>query len=308
MRAVHWLCVLCYLLSTGEALAWNSHRLKDPLRVNSHTSPYADFAVYLKSGETLRISFASGAPGSLRLRGEELPLGPTGVPVPAEPGRYPLEITNLASGETSRLQLFVLVPLDAIDEEGYLNGYRIGRYPDEPLGGHPIYLPPSGLVEVHEDMLDVPVSPNFRLGDFLCKQAGDFPKYVVLRASLMLKLENILAALNRSGRRTDRLTVMSGYRTPWYNASIGNGAYSRHIWGGAADVFIDESPRDGEMDDLNGDGLYDRQDAEWLAAFVDDMSARGEFGPRIGGLGIYGRNRAHGPFIHVDARGMRARW
>jgi uncharacterized protein YcbK (DUF882 family) len=38
------------------------------------------------------------------------------------------------------------------------------------------------------------------------------------------------------------------------------------------------------------------------------MSRQGHFGPRIGGLGIYGSTSAHGPFIHVDVRGTRARW
>ena len=101
---------------------------------------------------------------------------------------------------------------------------------------------------------------------------------------------------------------MSGYRTPWYNQAIGNVPYSRHAWGGAADIYIDEAPMDGRMDDLNGDGRVDRDDARWLADFVSGMSRRGEFGARIGGLGVYGSNSAHGPFIHVDVRGSRARW
>jgi hypothetical protein len=62
------------------------------------------------------------------------------------------------------------------------------------------------------------------------------------------------------------------------------------------------------MDDLNGDGKTDRGDARWLAEFIKDMSARGEFGSRVGGIGVYGATAAHGPFVHVDARGTRARW
>jgi len=37
-------------------------------------------------------------------------------------------------------------------------------------------------------------------------------------------------------------------------------------------------------------------------------SRTGEFGSRTGGLGVYGSNAAHGPFIHVDVRGSKARW
>jgi len=80
------------------------------------------------------------------------------------------------------------------------------------------------------------------------------------------------------------------------------------VFGGAADFYIDDHPKDGQMDDMNGDGKIDKQDARWLAAYVSDMSQRGEFGKRIGGIGVYGRNSAHGPFVHVDVRGSRARW
>lgn len=78
--------------------------------------------------------------------------------------------------------------------------------------------------------------------------------------------------------------------------------------GGAADFCIDESPADGRMDDLNRDGRVDRNDARWLANFINDMSRRGAFGPRVDGLGVYGSTAAHGPFVRVDVRGTQARW
>jgi len=28
----------------------------------------------------------------------------------------------------------------------------------------------------------------------------------------------------------------------------------------------------------------------------------------VGGVGIYPANSAHGPFVHIDVRGTRARW
>ena len=62
------------------------------------------------------------------------------------------------------------------------------------------------------------------------------------------------------------------------------------------------------MDDLNQDGRIDRKDSQWLANFIERMSQRGDFGRRIGGLGVYSANSAHGPFVHVDVRGSRARW
>ena len=140
------------------------------------------------------------------------------------------------------------------------------------------------------------------------EQQQGFPKYVHLRAGLLLKLEKILHTLNDEGHAVEGLTIMSGYRTPFYNKAIGNVQYSRHVWGGAADFYIDQSPKDGVMDDLNKVGVVNREDAVWLANFISNMSKQGAFGPRVGGLGIYGANAAHGPFVHVDVRGTLARW
>jgi uncharacterized protein YcbK (DUF882 family) len=101
---------------------------------------------------------------------------------------------------------------------------------------------------------------------------------------------------------------MSGYRTPYYNHAIGNVKYSRHLWGGAADIFIDVAPADGVMDDLDGDGTVDVRDAHVLYELVDTMYGSPLYEPFVGGLGAYRTTPAHGPFIHVDARGFRARW
>jgi hypothetical protein len=99
---------------------------------------------------------------------------------------------------------------------------------------------------------------------------------------------------------------MSGFRTPAYNASIGNTTiYSRHLWGDAADVYVD-ADGDGRMDDLNGDGRHTVADARLLATWVEGLEARKSWRP--GGLASYRANAVHGPFVHVDARGTRARW
>jgi len=203
--------------------------------------------------------------------------------------------------------VFVLVPLEAVKDE-HLNGYRIGRYPRTPLKGLKIYAPPAGLVEVTSANSRTPVSPHFTLDQFVCKQDGGYPKYLILRERLVLKLELLLEEVNRRGYRCDTFHVMSGYRTPHYNKAIGNVRYSRHVWGGAADVFIDENPRDGNMDDLNGDGRIDLRDAAVLYDIIDDLYGRPWYAPFIGGLARYRKTRAHGPFVHVDVRGFHARW
>jgi hypothetical protein len=205
------------------------------------------------------------------------------------------------------LNAFVMVPATAVSD-GVLNGYRIGEYPAKPLRGQSAYLPPRGFVEVTPENLDTPVSPHFTLGQFLCKQESDFPKYLVLAEKLLLKLEIVLETVNEAGHRADTLHVMSGYRTPHYNEAIGNVKFSRHLWGDAADIFLDASPRDGMMDDLDGDGTTAFSDASVLYRLVDELYGRKGFGAYFGGLGQYRATSSHGPFVHVDTRGYRARW
>jgi hypothetical protein len=60
------------------------------------------------------------------------------------------------------------------------------------------------------------------------------------------------------------------------------------------------------MSDLNGDGRRDMEDARIMLRAVDAVERR--YPELVGGAGIYRANRVRGPFIHVDARGTRARW
>jgi hypothetical protein len=302
-----WL--LACLLVPQAALGWDDSRLTAPLVIDERQIPYPEFAIYLLPGKTFRLAYEDpGQRGTVRYRGSATDVGRSPLAAADAPGIARLEVENRLTGEVAIIHVVTLVPAARVDKDSRLNGYRVGRYPQQPLRGLEIYRPPAGFVEVTAANRDLRISPNFRLGQFVSKQSSGYPKYLVLRANLLLKLEKILAALNRSGRPTRELVIMSGYRTPWYNAAIGNVAYSRHLWGGAADIYLDDTPADGRMDDLNGDGKIDRADARWLAAFVDDLAASGEFGARIGGIGVYGGTAAHGPFIHVDVRGYRARW
>jgi hypothetical protein len=77
------------------------------------------------------------------------------------------------------------------------------------------------------------------------------------------------------------------------------------MYGDAADIFID-SNRDGVMDDLNHDGRRDIADARVILAAVDRVEAAHP--ELVGGAGVYPAESGHGPFIHIDSRGYRARW
>jgi hypothetical protein len=225
---------------------------------------------------------------------------------PSEPGAVALRLERAGESEALTLNVFVLHPFDRV-RSGVLNGYRIGDYAQHPLRGDSIYLPPPGFIEVSESDTDLLVSPHFTVGQFLCKQPGE-PKYLALSRYLVAKLEEILARTNAAGHPAESLHVMSGFRTPWYNLSIGNRTvYSRHLWGGAADVFLD-TDGDGTMDDLNGDGHSTIDDARILYELAETVDLSTNAGTRPGGLGAYRRNSVRGPFIHVDARGRSARW
>lgn len=225
---------------------------------------------------------------------------------PDTPGAWALRVEQ--GGAQVHLNLLVLHPQTAV-QGGSLGGFRIGQYREAPLRGDPAYLPPQGFVEVPAELQGLRVSPHFTLGQFLCKQPGE-PAFLALSTPLLLKLEAVVGELNRRGIETPGLAVMSGFRTPWYNRAIGNTTdYSRHLWGDAADVYVDRDG-DGDMDDLNGDGRRDLADARVLAAAVEAVEQGAETHAHIqpGGLGLYRRNSAHGPFVHVDARGRAARW
>lgn len=215
---------------------------------------------------------------------------------------------NVRSSAGENMQINIL-QMDAALDPGHedVNGYRIGTYPAEPYLDHPAYVAPETFLRVTPEIAAMRISPHFTLGQFLCKQDSDAEPHLILSARLLRKLELILAAANERGWRADTLAIMSGYRTPAYNASIGNGENSRHIYGGAADIYIDAN-HDGILDDLNGDGATTREDAAALFDMVEAMFGMWEDENLIGGLGEYDSTEAHGPFVHVDERGWRARW
>ncbi len=211
-----------------------------------------------------------------------------------------------SGNETMTINLLIMTPM-AKKEGAYLNGYRIGSYPSKPLNGNPIYNGPEGLFEVTEDMMDLKLTPHFTLKQFVCKQTGDFPKYLIVRERLLLKLEYLLEKTNKAGYSIDTFGFISGYRTPYYNASIKNVQYSRHVYGGAADIFIDQDS-DGNMDDLNKDGVIDERDVRLFYNLVDEEFQKPDYEKFRGGLGFYKKNSRHMGFIHVDVRGWKSRW
>ena len=192
---------------------------------------------------------------------------------------------------------------------GRIGQYVIGFWPGERKRVSSMaYQTPKSFFEVTPENQDTRVSEHFRVRDFLTKgQVGIWPKYLVLREELVDKLELVIADLNARGISVSRMAVMSGFRTPQYNGPGGDGrsGVSRHMYGDAADVFVDND-NNGRMDDLNRDGRTDHRDARVILESVERVERRH---PELaGGVGVYRATSAHGPFAHVDVRGWRARW
>lgn len=281
------------------------------LKFQDEVSAYRLMSTMVMPGEELEIeAVLTGRTGEFQATadgGELTALGPEAWrwDAPEKPGSYCIKVTEVTTDEAVCLRAFVLVPYDGSPT---LNGYRIGAYQRVPLFDDPAYNAPTGFIEVTEENLDTWVSPHFQLSQFVCKQQSGFPKYMLLQPRLLLKLELLLEQVNDEGIETDSFFVMSGFRTPHYNASIGNKTkYSRHTYGDAADVFVDRD-RNGTMDDIDGDGRVTKRDAVRMQQIVEGMTDNSWYRPFVGGLGLYGPAPHRGPFIHVDTRGRRARW
>lgn len=226
---------------------------------------------------------------------------------PAGPGLWNL---MLQMGDAVRsvpgVNVATLVPATAL-RSGRVGEYRIGEWPS----GQGAYAPPPGFIEVTPENMDTRVSEHFRLRDFLTKgQEGVWPKYVVLSPRLLDKLELTIQELEAMGHPVENVFVISGFRTPWYNAAGGNpqgrGALSRHMYGDAADIAIDND-RDACMDDLNGDGRADVNDARIIVEAAERVEQR--YPELVGGIGLYRPvPGSHCGMVHIDTRGNRARW
>ena len=231
---------------------------------------------------------------------------------PEKAGIYKFAVEmNKVTRAIDDISIVTLVP-SSKKRGGRIGPYYLGNWPWEG-GGKPRsarYAPPSGFIEVTPQNQDFHVSEHFRLRDFLTKdQRNVWPKYLLLDPLLIDKLELTIQELERTGVKVQHVTVMSGFRTPRYNHSGGNTAgranLSRHMYGDAADIFVDND-RNGNMDDINRDGRVNTGDAEMIGQAAERVERKHR--AFVGGIGVYSACCGHGPFTHIDVRGVRARW
>lgn len=283
-------------------------------------------ALILEDADSARLarslgldSLPAGARVELDPTGEEpAPRGKAGAearPGTERPGVFSV-LLRLRNSVRRVADVTVLNPVPTnLVTEGRLGDYLIGEWPtrrERPARLRTeAYDPPTGLIAVTPRNRDTPVSEHLTLGDFLTKGQRDvWPKYVAITPELLDKVELTIQELERAGHPVENVGVISGFRTPYYNAhggsTGGRGSVSRHMYGDALDFYIDND-RDARMDDLTGDGRVTIADSRVIARAANQVEKN--YPEYVGGIGVYGpRPGAHAGFVHVDARGYRARW
>jgi hypothetical protein len=234
--------------------------------------------------------------------GDRRPVGGESFVAPSAPGFYQLALVRDGARQiVEGLTLAVLVPFS--EKLGAtLHGYRIGTYVAERMPGAR-QDPPAGFVEVDSGAIDMPLTTHLRVADFITHdgQSDLWPKYAAVDPRLLNKLELVIERLATSSQIRSgvapRIEVHSGFRAPEYNRTVRHAARdSRHQYGDAADVTID----------ADGDGRVTAKDAWLVAAAVDAVEQ--EHPELVGGVGVYTSRRYRTPYVHIDARGRRARW
>jgi uncharacterized protein YcbK (DUF882 family) len=216
---------------------------------------------------------------------------------PHRPGFYRMAVLRGVSREIlAEPTLAVMMPFSR-KLGGSLNGYHIGTYLSERIGGK--HEQPEGFVEVRPELLDLPITKHLKLADFVTHddQGDVWPKYVALNPRLLDKLELVFADLGSAVRPELAVDVHSGFRSPSHNARVPHSARdSRHQYGDAADIAVD----------VDGDGRITMADELLLMLAVERVEDANP--DLVGGMGVYTSRRYRSPYLHIDARGKKSRW
>src|SRR6266540_1407342 len=250
-------------------------------------------------GDPSELSYAWTAIGGGSLASPVRKLVGSTVVAPPNAGFYRMVLIR---GEERRavdgLTLAVMVPFTE-KENGLLHGYRIGTYLAERISGKT--PPPDGFLQIMPEDVNIPITKHLRVGDFLNHDEQNvWPRYAAVSPRLLDKLELVVAEIARwhsdSSKIDLDIDVHSGFRAPDHNRRVRRAATdSQHQYGDAADVMID----------ANGDGKFTAMDARMVGLAVEIVELKHP--DLVGGLGLY-TSRRTGPYVHIDARGHRARW
>ncbi len=219
---------------------------------------------------------------------------------PRSHGIYTLTLQD-SSGTTDYA---VMIPIETSRwRTTSMNSFQIGSYGD----GNQRDNLPTHFFEITSSTYSIPVSTHLKIGDFLCHIDGNYPQYLALDMELVDKLEVLASAIRQMYPGITKITCISGFRTPLYNAQIGNTTTeSLHLYGMAADIWIECMSFNGLMDDFDRNKRVDYADGDYLIDIIQELEDAGLVS--VGGASSYRWNRLHGPYIHIDVRGYTASW
>lgn len=272
-----------------------------PLSVNGTALGGHMLAFTARAGDRVTVS----CPDSLGWSLSELDLDGCGrefsFTLPSTHGIYTL--TGMDSSSVQ--QWSVIVPLGSAQvRTATLNSFPLGFYGDGNTRDH---LPRRGFIELWPEDYNKRISTHLTFADLLCHTEGGWPQYMVLDLRLADKLERVLQEVSCYYPEARAIHCISGFRTPAYNAAIGNETgFSLHLYGAAADIWIESWPANGLIDDLDRNKRIDVFDGEVIVQSARNLEASGEVA--VGGASAYRWISTHGPFVHLDTRGSAAVW
>ena len=113
------------------------------------------------------------------------------------------------------------------------------------------------------------ISKNFKVREFACTDGSD---PVFIADELVSVLQKIRSHFGKP------VTITSAYRTPGKNKAVGGEAYSKHLYGMAADIKVS--------------GISPSK----VSTYAEKLL------PNTGGIGTYST------FTHIDVRKTKSRW
>lgn len=297
---MYWLLIWMMLFSTSD----------DPLpaqpsialRVDGNLLPENRLAFVVMPGDSVTLSIQNENTGWSATEGypSSGTGGSFGWRAPRNHGIFHIDV----SSDNAVAEYTVIVPVESCRwRTTTLNSFPVGSYED----GNNRDRMPDYFIELTSASSWARISTHLTLGQFLCHVEGNYPQYMVLDLRLADKLEAILAAVQEVYPQASDIHNISGFRTPEYNALIGNETTeSLHLYGQAADIWIESWPSNNLMDDIDRNKRVDVYDGEYLVEIVRKLEVEGKV--ITGGASAYRWITSHGPFVHIDIRGSMAVW
>ncbi len=241
---------------------------------------------------------------------------------PDKPGAYYIPLRINSPGMMRDCQICVLVPYRASGRktnQGWdlqADGQNIGHYRHPSRSGNQkvknnpdSYQPPVWWFRITPQNSSFEIMPGLTAGELVVPSEDTGKPHTDMVPVVYPMWQTICTLrqeLSQNGIPGEAMQLISMFRAPAYNRSIGSNAFGRHIYGDAFDFYIDLDGQ-GKAADLNRDGKLDRRDAYPIVALIENLQADGKI--PMGGIGVYNSvGGDHVVTMHLDLRGHRATW